>query len=123
MQTRQVINQTCVALGKPYLFGAVNHYDGQVSLFQASQGPCLACLFPHQQKDPSNKTPEQLPVLNTIPAVVGALQATEAIKWIVGLGQPLIGQLLVYNALNVSFEKVIVEKNPNCSICGGKKPD
>lgn len=118
LQTRQVINQTCVAQDKPYVYGAVNLFDGQVSVFHASQGPCLACLFPQVPQEEQEKQPEQLAVLNTLPAVVGSLQTTEVFKLIVGLGKPLIGKLLIYNALNVTFERVNVEKNPNCAVCG-----
>jgi adenylyltransferase/sulfurtransferase len=107
-----------VALDRPYIYGAVNLYDGQVSMFHASQGPCWACLFPESPQEPPAKRPEQLAVLNAVPAVIGALQSTEAIKWIVGKGQTLIGELLIYNALQTSFEKIGIEKNPQCSVCG-----
>lgn len=116
--TRRVINQACVALDRPYIYGAVNLYDGQVSMFHASQGPCWACLFPESPQEPQAKRPEQLAVLNAVPAVIGALQSTEAIKWIVGKGQTLIGELLIYNALQTSFEKIGIEKKTQCSVCG-----
>lgn len=118
LETRQVINKTCVELDKPYIFGAVNLYDGQVSVFHASRGPCMGCLFPSQSPNQDDKPAEQLAVLNTMPAVIGALQATEAIKITVGVGVPLIGQLLIYNALNAVFERVAIEKNPSCPVCG-----
>ena len=116
--TRQVINQTCVDLDKPYVYGAVNLYDGQVSVFHASRGPCLACLFPQIPDQQQEKSAEQLAVLNTLPAVVSALQATEAIKLIVGVGKPLVGTLLIYNALNAAMERITIEKNPQCPVCG-----
>lgn len=118
LSTRYVINQVCVAQDKPYVYGAVNLFDGHVSVFHASKGPCLACLYPQIQQAQREKREDQLAVLNTLPAVVGALQAAEVIKVLVGMGKPLIGQLLIYNALAVAFEHVIVEKKPNCPVCG-----
>jgi adenylyltransferase/sulfurtransferase len=84
VQARQVINQASVKLDKPYLHGAVNLYDGEVSVLYTSQGPCWRCLYPHRSGHGLEKTAEQLPVLNTLPAVVAALQATEAIKLLPG---------------------------------------
>lgn len=118
LTTRHVINQVCVAQDKPYVYGAVNLFDGQVSVFHASKGPCLACLYPQIRQAERDKREDQLAVLNALPAVVGALQAAETLKVIIGMGKPLIGQLLIYNALAVAFEQVIVEKNPNCPVCG-----
>lgn len=118
LTTRHVINQACVRLDKPYVFGAVNLYDGQVSVFHASQGPCLACLFPQRPDQQQEKGIEQLAVLNTLPAVVSALQTTEVIKIIVGVGKPLVRTLLIYNALNAVMERITIEKNPLCPVCG-----
>jgi adenylyltransferase/sulfurtransferase len=118
LSTRNVINQVCVTQDKPYIYGAVNLFDGLVSVFHASKGPCLACLYPQNQLAQRDKSEDQLAVLNTLPAVVGALQAAEALKIIIGMGKPLIGQLLIYNALAVAFEHIIVEKKPTCPVCG-----
>ena len=118
VQARQVINQACVTLDKPYIYGAVNLFDGQVSVFHASQGPCWWCLYPHRTASGPEKTAAQLAVLNTLPAVVAALQATEVIKLIVGMGKPLIGQVLLYNALNAAFERIEIAKDPHCPVCG-----
>jgi molybdopterin-synthase adenylyltransferase len=118
MMSRQVINQVCVAQDKAYIFGAVNLFDGQVSVFHASQGPCLACLFPNLRQVQEERQIEQLALLNTVPAVVAALQAAEVVKMILGLGKALIGQLLIYNALTVAFERVGFEKNASCPVCG-----
>lgn len=118
LKTRQVINQTCVVLDKPYIYGAVNLYDGQVSVFHAPQGPCLVCIFPQAPQEGQEKGVEQMAVINSLPAVIGALQTTEVIKLIVGLGKPLIGELLIYNALNAAIEQVAIEKNPHCPVCG-----
>jgi molybdopterin/thiamine biosynthesis adenylyltransferase len=118
LETRHVINRTCAGLGKAFIYGAVNLFDGQVSVFKASQGPCLACVFPHIMQTEKEKSPERLAVLNTLPGVVGALQATEAIKLITGLGKTLIGKLLIYTALNAAFEQVEIYKNLACLVCG-----
>jgi sulfur-carrier protein adenylyltransferase/sulfurtransferase len=118
LETRHLINRSCAILGKGFIFGAVNLFDGQVSVFKASQGPCLACVFPQISQAEQEKSPERLAVLNTLPGVVGALQAAEAIKMITGLGKPLIGKLLIYNALNAAFESVEISKNPACRVCG-----
>lgn len=118
LMTRQVINQTCVAQDKPYVYGAVNLFDGQVSVFHASQGPCLACIFPQAPDEEQEKQAEQLAVLSTLPAVVGSFQTTEVLKLIVGMGNPLVGKLLIYNALNAVVEQINLEKDPDCSVCG-----
>jgi molybdopterin/thiamine biosynthesis adenylyltransferase len=118
LETRHVINRTCAFLGNVFIYGAVNLFDGQVSVFQASQGPCLACVFPQIPQSGQEKSPEHLAVLSTVPAVIGALQAAEAFKIITGLGTPLIGKLLIYNAFNSTFEKVDINKNPACQVCG-----
>ncbi|MBW6467028.1 MAG: HesA/MoeB/ThiF family protein [Brevefilum sp.] len=118
LETRHVINRACVDLDKAFVYGAVNLFDGQVSVFHASQGPCLACVFPIIPPFEKEKSPERLAVLNTLPAVVGALQAAEGIKLITGLGKPMIGKLLIYNALNTAFEQVEIQKNSACPVCG-----
>lgn len=118
LETRHVINRTCAELDKAFIFGAVNLFDGQVSVFQTSQGPCLACVFPQIPQAEQEKSQQWLAVLNTLPAVVGALQAAEAIKVITGLGKPLIGKLLIYNTLNTTFEQVSIKKNPACPVYG-----
>jgi adenylyltransferase/sulfurtransferase len=118
LETRHVINRTCTTLGKAFIYGAVNLFDGQLSIFHASQGPCLACVFPHIPVVEKVKPPERLAVLNTLPGVVGALQAAEAIKLITSMGKPLIGKLLIYTALNAHFEQVEIKKKPACEVCG-----
>lgn len=117
VKSRQVINQTCVTLQKPYVFGAVNLYDGQVSVFHSTHGPCMECVFPINGQEEREKNSEQLAVLSTLPATIAAMQATEVIKLIAGLGNPLIGELLIFNILNSNIERVALQKNPNCPIC------
>jgi len=118
---RLIINETCSCLDKPYIFGAVNSFDGQLSVFHSSRGPCLSCLFP---KPPgSNRQPigEHFAVLNTVPAIIGALQATQAIKLILDMGEPLLGRLLIFNALELSFDIIEIPKRSQCQTCG--RPD
>jgi len=116
--TRYLTNDVCVLLGKPNVYGSIFRFDGQVSVFDARNGPCYRCLFP--EPPPPGLVPScaEGGVLGVLPGTVGTLQATEALKLILGVGQPLIGRLLLYNALDMSFEFVKLRKNPNCTICG-----
>ncbi len=118
MVTRRIINQTCVRLDKPYIFGAVNRFDGQVSVFHASRGPCLECLFPDLPEEEREKTEEELAILNTVPAIVGALQVTEALKLILGMADLLVGRLLLFNALEPSIQCIQFQKKDDCKVCG-----
>ena len=112
-ETRYVINETCLHLGIPYVYGAVSGLDGQASLLCLSDGPCYRCLFPQA---PTGSVPEG--ILGAIPGVIGAIQATETIKHIVGIGRPLIGRLLVFDGAAMRFEDILVDKNPDCPWCG-----
>ncbi len=116
--TRYLTNDVCVLLGKPNVYGSIFRFDGQVSVFDARRGPCYRCLFP--EPPPPGLVPScaEGGVLGVLPGTVGTLQATEALKLILGIGEPLIGRLLLYNALDMSFEYVKLRKNPNCKVCG-----
>lgn len=116
--TRYLTNDACVLLGKPNVYGSIFRFEGQVSVFDAEQGPCYRCLFP--EPPPPGLVPScaEGGVLGVLPGTVGALQATEAIKLILGIGQPLVGRLLLYDALNMEFNEVRLRKNPNCPVCG-----
>ena len=116
--TRYLTNDLCVLLGKPNVYGSIYRFDGQVSVFDARHGPCYRCLFP--EPPPPGLVPScaEGGVLGILPGTIGTLQATEALKLILGMGQPLIGKLLLYNALDMSFEFVRLRKNPNCKVCG-----
>ena len=115
--TRYLINDACVLLGKPNVYGSVHRFEGQVAVFDAARGPCYRCLYP----DPP--PPDLVPscaeggVLGVLPGVIGTLQATEAIKLIAGIGEPLIGRLLLYDALASTFRTLRVQKDANCPIC------
>jgi sulfur-carrier protein adenylyltransferase/sulfurtransferase len=116
--TRYLTNDLCVLTGKPNVYGSIYRFEGQVSVFDARRGPCYRCLFP--EPPPPGLVPScaEGGVLGVLPGTVGTLQATEAIKLLLGIGQPLIGRLLLYNALDMSFEYVKLRKNPNCKVCG-----
>jgi adenylyltransferase/sulfurtransferase len=115
--TRYLTNDVCVFLGKPNVYGSIYRFDGQVSVFDAQRGPCYRCLFP--EPPPPGLVPScaEGGVLGVLPGTVGTLQATEALKLILGIGDPLIGRLMLYNALDMSFEFVKLRKNPNCKVC------
>lgn len=116
--TRYLSNDVAVMLGKPNIYGSIYRFDGQVSVFDATRGPCYRCLFP--EPPPPGLVPScaEGGVLGVLPGTIGTLQATEALKIILGIGEPLIGRLMLYNALDMSFEFVKLRKNPNCKVCG-----
>jgi adenylyltransferase/sulfurtransferase len=116
--TRYLSNDVSVLLGKPNVYGSIYRFDGQVSVFDARVGPCYRCLFP--QPPPPGLVPScaEGGVLGVLPGTIGTLQATEALKLILGIGEPLIGRLLLYNALDMSFDTIRLRKNPKCRICG-----
>lgn len=116
--TRYLINDLCVITGKPYIYGSVLRFDGQVSVFDARYGPCYRCLFP--EPPPPNLVPScaESGVLGILPGTIGTLQATEALKLLLGVGDPLIGRLLLFNALDMTFDFIKLRKNPKCQICG-----
>jgi sulfur-carrier protein adenylyltransferase/sulfurtransferase len=116
--TRYLVNDLCVLTGKPNVYGSIFRFDGQVSVFNADEeSPCYRCLFP--EPPPPGLVPScaEGGVLGILPGTVGTLQATEAIKLILGIGDSLSGKLLLYNALDMSFDFVNLRKNPNCKVC------
>lgn len=116
--TRYLTNDVAVFLGKPNVYASIYRFDGQVSVFYAKEGPCYRCLFP--EPPPPGLVPScaEGGVLGVLPGTIGTLQATEALKVLLGIGEPLIGKLLLYNALDMSFDTVKLKKNPNCRVCG-----
>lgn len=116
--TRYLTNDACVLLGKPNVYGSIFRFEGQVSVFYAEEGPCYRCLYP--EPPPPGLVPScaEGGVLGVLPGTIGALQASEAIKLILDIGQPLIGRLLLYDALSMSFDEVRLRKNPDCPVCG-----
>lgn len=116
--TRYLTNDACVLLGKPNVYGSIFRFEGQLSVFYAKEGPCYRCLFP--EPPPPGLVPScaEGGVLGILPGTVGAMQATEAIKLILGIGESMIGRLVLYDALNMEFTEVKLRKNPNCPVCG-----
>ncbi|GAG26525.1 unnamed protein product, partial [marine sediment metagenome] len=115
--TRYLINDVCLKLGIPFAYGAIFRMEGQVSLFCTEDGPCYRCVFPSPPPPESVMTCEEAGVLGVVPGTIGTLQATEVIKHILGLGCPLAGRLMVYNAAEMQFETISLTKNPNCPTC------
>jgi len=115
--TRYLVNDVCVMLGKANVYGSIFRFDGQLSVFDAKRGPCYRCLFP--EPPPPGMVPScaEGGVLGVLPGTIGTLQATEALKLILGIGEPLIGKLMLYNALDMTFEFVNLRKNPRCKVC------
>ena len=116
--TRYLTNDVCVFLGKPNVYGSIFRFDGQLSVFYAREGPCYRCLFP--EPPPPGLVPScaEGGVLGVLPGTIGTLQATEALKILLGTGDSMIGRLLLYNALDMSFDFVKLKKNPKCRVCG-----
>jgi adenylyltransferase/sulfurtransferase len=115
--TRYLVNDVCVMLGIPNVYGSIFRFDGQVSVFDAEDGPCYRCIFP--EPPPPGLVPScaEGGVLGVLPGTVGTLQATEAIKLLLGIGTSLKGKMLLYNALDMSFDFINLRKNPNCKVC------
>jgi len=116
--TRYLVNDACVLLGKPHVWGSVYRFDGQASVFWAAHGPCYRCL--HPEPPPLGTVPScaEGGVLGVLCASIGAIQATEAIKLITGIGEPLLGRLIVHDALEMEFRTITVRRDPNCAVCG-----
>jgi adenylyltransferase/sulfurtransferase len=115
--TRYLVNDVCVLTHKPNVYGSIFRFEGQVSVFWADRGPCYRCLFP--EPPPPGLVPScaEGGVFGVLPGTVGTLQATEALKVILGIGEPLIGRLLLIDALAMSFDELRLKKNPRCRIC------
>lgn len=116
--TRYLVNDACVLLKKPYVWGSIYRFDGQASVFWAEYGPCYRCLYP--EPPPPGMVPScaEGGVLGVLCATIGSIQTTEAIKVITGVGEPMIGSLMIYDALEMLFRKIKVRKDPNCPLCG-----
>jgi len=115
---RYVINDTCILLGKPMVYGSVQRFFGQMSVFHGRKGPCFRCLLPDPPLPGSVLGCAEQGVLGVVPGVIGSLQAVEVIKIILGLGTPFVGRLLFYDSLSATFDVFDVSKNPTCPACG-----
>src|SRR5512135_2638584 len=116
--TRYLVNDACVLLGKPNVYASIFRFEGQASVFGMKDGPCYRCLYP--EPPPPGLVPScaEGGVLGILPGLVGVIQATEVIKLILGKGQPLIGRLLLVDALGMKFRELKLRKNPDCPVCG-----
>ncbi len=116
LAVRYLINDACVKLSKPFVYGSIYRFDGQISILAAENGPCYRCLYP--------EPPESIPscseagVLGVLPGIIGVTQATEAIKYLAGMGKPLVGQLLLMDALTNEYSTLSIKKDPHCPACG-----
>jgi adenylyltransferase/sulfurtransferase len=116
--TRYLVSDACVLLGKPNVYGSIFRFEGQVSVFWAEKGPCYRCLFPEPPPPGSVPNCAEGGVLGVLPGTIGTLQATEAIKLILGRGDSLIGRLLLFDALEMRFRELKLRKDPDCPACG-----
>ena len=116
--TRYLVNDACVLSGKPNVYGSIFRFDGQATVFATENGPCYRCLYP--EPPPPGLVPScaEGGVLGILPGVIGVIQATEAVKLVLGIGEPLIGRLLLYDALAMRFRELKIRKSPECPICG-----
>ena len=118
--TRYLVNDACVLLGKPYVWGSIYRFDGQASVFWAEHGPCYRCLYP--EPPPPGMVPScaEGGVLGVLCASIGSIQVTEAIKLLTGAGESLLGRLMVYDALAMEYRSVRIRKDPDCAVCGDR---
>jgi sulfur-carrier protein adenylyltransferase/sulfurtransferase len=116
--TRYLVNDACVLTGKPNVYGSIFRFEGQASVFWAEEGPCYRCLYP--EPPPPGLVPScaEGGVLGILPGAIGTIQATETVKLILGIGEPLIGRLLLYDALGMRFREMKLRKDPDCPVCG-----
>jgi sulfur-carrier protein adenylyltransferase/sulfurtransferase len=116
--TRYLVNDACVLLGKPYVYGSVFRFEGQNAVFAAEGGPCYRCLF--AEPPPPGLVPScaEGGVIGVVPGIVGTIQAMEAIKLLLGIGEPLIGKLLIFDALRMRFRELKLKRDPECPVCG-----
>jgi adenylyltransferase/sulfurtransferase len=116
--TRYLVNDACVLLGKPNVYGSIFRFEGQATIFATKDGPCYRCLYP--EPPPPGLVPScaEGGVLGILPGTIGLIQATEAVKLILGIGEPLIGRLMLYDALAMKFRELKLRKNPECPVCG-----
>ncbi|MDE1162897.1 MAG: molybdopterin-synthase adenylyltransferase MoeB [Acidobacteriaceae bacterium] len=120
-QTRYLVNDACVLTGKPNAYGSIFRFEGQASVFATEEGPCYRCLYP--EPPPPGLVPScaEGGVLGILPGLVGVIQATEVIKLVLGIGEPLVGRLLLVDALNMGFRTLKLRKNPECPACGTRE--
>lgn len=119
--TRYLLSDACVLANKPLVYGSVDRFAGQVSVFVANGGPCYRCLFPSPPEPGSVQNCADAGVLGVLPGLIGTTQATEALKLLLGVGEPLVGRLLMVDALRMAFRRIMVERDPACPACGTRE--
>lgn len=118
--TRYLVNDVCVLTGRTNVFGSIFRFDGQVTVFDAKNGPCYRCLYPDPPPPGMVPSCAEGGVLGILPGIVGVMQATEAIKVLTGIGEPLVGRLTVFDALKMKFRELKIRKDPSCPVCSAK---
>ena len=116
--TRYLVNDACVLTHTPNVYASIYRYDGQVSVFCTENGPCYRCVFPEPPPPGSVPSCAEGGVLGVLPGLLGTLQATEAVKWLAGLGESLVGRLLLVDALDMTFKTLKIQADPECVVCG-----
>jgi molybdopterin/thiamine biosynthesis adenylyltransferase len=123
--TRYLVNDACVILNKPQVHGSIFRFDGQVTTFDPLQeaSPCYRCLFPEPPPPELAPSCAEAGVLGVLPGTIGTIQATEAAKLILGIGEPLVGRLMMYDALQMTFRTLTIKRDPSCPMCGPVGPE
>ena len=117
LPTRYILNDFCYKLKKPYVHGSIFQFEGRATVFLPDKGPCYRCLYPEMPPQELLPGPTEIGLLGVLPGVIGAIEATETIKLILGIGTSLNGRLLVYDALNMEFQELNINRNRDCKIC------
>lgn len=118
--TRYIVNDACVLQGKPLIHGAVYQFEGQATTFIPGKGPCYRCLFPQPPDPDIAPRGNELGLLGAIPGVIGLIETIETLKCLLGIGEPLAGRLLLFDALKIRFKELNIRRDPNCRVCGDK---
>jgi adenylyltransferase/sulfurtransferase len=116
--TRYLVNDACVMSGTPNIHGSIFRFDGQATVFYPGEGPCYRCLYPEPPPPGMAPSCQEAGVLGVLPGVVGIIQAIEAVKVILGIGNPLVGRLLTFDALQMEFRELRIRRDPGCPMCG-----
>ncbi|MBN1134099.1 MAG: molybdopterin-synthase adenylyltransferase MoeB [Methanosarcinaceae archaeon] len=116
--TRYLMNDACVLAGKPLAHGSIFQFEGQVMTILPHEGPCYRCLFEKAPPPEMTRTCQEAGVIGVLPGVIGVIQATEVIKYLIGIGELLAGRMIYYDALKMTFDEISIKKNPNCPLCG-----
>jgi len=118
LTTRYIVNEACHMEGKPYVHGSIFQFEGRATVFLPDKGPCYRCLYPEPPPADMMPGPQDIGLLGVLPGVIGVIEATETIKLILDIGRTLAGHLLIYDALDMEFQELDVEKDTDCPVCG-----